>query len=348
MSLTLTSTVRQMDDDALAISEWFCEQGYSDGLPVVPPTRERVERMLGGTARDPADVLGDVPPQNGPATVEKLAINAVMAGCRPEYLPVILTAFELMLVPSFDLAGIQPTTNPLTPMLIVNGPIRRRIGLHGGTGCMGPGWQANATIGRAIRLALLNVGGARPGQVDQCTQGFVGKYTLCIAENEEESPWESFSVDRGFAEGEDVLTVVGVNSSQNIHDSSGDWKDVIHTFLGSLPSIGTANVVDPFSTPVFALNPLHAKILSDAGYSRQSLRELLISQATLPANALSARRSHLRHEEGEEHYLVDGSIPLTNESRNLLLPVAGGMQGGHSCFLSNGHYGHATSRVITP
>jgi hypothetical protein len=347
MSLTLTSSVKEMDDDAQAVSEWFCEQGYSDGLPVIPPTRQRVERLLEGTTRDPSSVIGAVPPHNGPATVEKLAVNAVMAGCRPQYLPVVITAFEIMLEPAFDLAGIQPTTNPLTPMVIVNGPIRQRIGLHGGTGCMGPGWQANATIGRAIRLALINLGGARPIEVDQCTQGFVGKYTLCIAENEEESPWEPFSVDRGFEAGDDVVTVVGVNSSQNIHDSSDDWRDVVKTFTGSLPSPGTANVVDPSSTPVLALNPMHAAILADAGFSRQRLRDHLVTSATLPADALSHRREHLRRSEGEADYLVDGAIPLTNEPRNLLVVVAGGMQGGHSCFLSNGHYGHASSRVVT-
>jgi hypothetical protein len=177
--------------------------------------------------------------------------------------------------------------------------------------------------------------------------GNPGKFSFCIAENEEESPWEPFSVDRGFGAGEDVVTVVGVNSSQNVHDSSADWRDLVKTLTGSLPSPGTANVVDPWSTPVLALNPLHATILADAGFSRQRLREQLVATATLPADALSHRREHLRRSEGDDDYLVDGTIPLTNDASNLLVVVAGGMQGGHSCFLSNGHYGHASSRVLS-
>ncbi|HEY7591533.1 MAG TPA: hypothetical protein VH969_00140 [Actinophytocola sp.] len=342
----LTSTVEDLPDDVEAVSAWLHERGHTDGLPVVPPTRERVLRMLEGTTRDPATDLGAVPPTNGAATVEKLAINAVMAGCRPEYLPVVLTAFDLLLQPGFQLAGMQPTTNPLTPMLIVNGPVRHRVGLNCSTGVMGPGWQANATIGRAVRLALINLGGARPGEVDKCTQGFVGKYTLCVGENEEDSPWAPLSADRGFERGQDVLTVVGVNSAINIHDSSGDWNDVVKTFCGSLPSVGTPNVVDPHATPVLALNPLHARILTDGGFDKAALREHLVANTTLPADALSERRAHLRREEGEEDYLVDGRIPIVNDADSLQLVVTGGMGGGHSCFLPAGHYGQAQSAIV--
>lgn len=345
--VSLRSTTEEHDDDAELVSQLFHERGYTDGLPVVPPTRERVERMLAGTQRDPDESLGDVPPANGAATVEKLAVNAVMAGCRPEYLPVILTAFELMLQPGFDLAGMQPTTNPLTPMLIVNGPVRTRIGLNCATGVMGPGWQANATIGRAVRLALINLGGATPGSVDKCTQGFVGKYTLCIGENEEDSPWSPLHVDRGFGPDDDVLTVVGVNAAINIHDSSDDWRDVVKTFCGSLPSLGTPNVVDPRATPVLALNPLHATILADGGFGKQELQRHLVANTTLPPEALSNRRSHLRKAEGVERYLVDGRIPIVNDPENLLVVVTGGMGGGHSCFLPAGHYGCARSAVLS-
>jgi hypothetical protein len=344
----LTSSVTDLPDDVEVVSAWLYERGHTDGLPVVPPTRERVTRMLTGTTRDPASSLGPVPPTNGAATVEKLAVNAVMAGCRPEYLPVLLTAFELMLDPGFQLAGMQPTTNPLTPLLVVNGPIRSRIGLNSSTGVMGPGWQANATIGRAVRLALINLGGARPGEVDKCTQGFVGKYTLCVGENEEDSPWQSLHVDRGFAPDQDVVTVVGVNGATNIHDSSADWKDVVHTLCGALPSIGTPNVVDPFATPVLALNPLHAQILTDGGFDKPGLREHLLANTTLPPDALSNRRALLRRGEGEDNYLVNGRIPLTNDPANLLVVVTGGMGGGHSCFLPAGHYGQARSAEITP
>lgn len=345
--MTLLSTVEDLEDDVEVVSRIFHERGYTDGLPVVPPTRERVERMLAGSRRDPQESLGSMPPISGEVTVEKVAVNAVMAGCRPEYLPVLLTAFELMLDPAFSLGGMQPTTNPLTPMLVVNGPVRQRIGLNCSTGVMGPGWQANATIGRAVRLGLINIGGARPGEVDKCTQGFVGKYGLCVGENEEDSPWTPFHVERGFEAGQDVVTVVGVNAAINIHDSSDDWHDVVKTFCGSLPSLGTPNVVDPRATPVLALNPLHAQILDAGGLGKHELKRHLVAGTTLPADALSNRRAHLRRAEGEEHYLVDGRIPLVNDPENLLIVVTGGMQGGHSCFLPAGHYGVAASGELS-
>jgi hypothetical protein len=345
--MKLMSTVEDLTDDVEVVSQLFHERGLTDGLPVVPPTRERVERMLSGTVRDPQESLGLMPPVNGDVTIEKIAVNAVMAGCRPEYLPVLLTAFELMLEPRFSLAGMQPTTNPLTPMVILNGPVRQRIGLNCATGVMGPGWQANASIGRAVRLCLINLGGARPGDVDKCTQGFVGKYGLCVGENEEDSPWAPLHVERGFEADQDVVTVVGVNAAMNIHDSSDDWRDLVKTLCGSLPSLGTPNVVDPHATPVLALNPLHAQILDKAGLGKHELKRHLVANTTLPADALSKRRAHLRMSEGEDLYLVDGAIPLVNEAENLLVVVTGGMQGGHSCFLPEGHYGLAASARLS-
>jgi hypothetical protein len=341
------STV-EMPDDAELVSDYLYERRMTDGLPVIPPTPTRVEHMLSGTTKAADDVLGRIPPANGGATVEKIAINAVMAGCKPEHLPVLIAAVEVVVEEGFALAGMQPTTNPLTPMIIVNGPIRQRIGMEGKTGAMGPGNRANASIGRALRLVLINLGGAIPGDVDKCTQGFVGKFSLCIAENEEESAWEPFHVARGFSADDDVVTVVGVNASNNIHDSSGEPSDLIKTLEGSLPSIGTANVVDPHATPVLALNPLHIQLLASMGFERSSLQQHLYEHCRLPADALSARRSHLRESEGRDLYLVDGEIPLVNDPSNLLIVACGGLQGGHSCFLSNGHYGHAISRRINP
>lgn len=346
--MDFAATAVEMPDDAEVVSDFLYERRMTDGLPVIPPTPARVELMLSGTRRAATDVIGRIPPANGAATVEKLAINAVLAGCKPEHLPVLIAAVEAVTQEPFALAGMQPTTNPLTPMIIVNGPIRQRIGMEGKTGAMGPGNRANASIGRALRLVLINLGRAVPGDVDKCTQGFVGKFSLCIAENEEESAWEPFHVSRGFSAEDDVITVVGVNASNNIHDSSGEPSDVVKTLEGSLPSIGTANVVDPHATPVLALNPLHIQLLASAGFDRQGLQKHLFERCRLPADALSARRSHLRKSEGEDLYLVDGEIPLVNEPANLLIVSCGGLQGGHSCFLSNGHYGHAISQPIHP
>ena len=343
----LASTRVALDDDLDAVNDHFHKSGLTDGLPIVPPTEARVRRMLEGTARRPEESLGRIEPSNHEATIEKVAINAVMAGCRPEYLPILIAAIGIMTQSKWLLGSMQSTTNPLTPMLIVNGPIRKAIGLNCGAGVMGPGWQANATIGRAIRLILLNVGGAVPGDVDKCTQGFVGKYGLCIGENEEESPWPPYHVTRGFRADESVVTAVGVNSSTNIHDSSDRWEDLIKTLTASLISPGTANVVDPHSTPVVALNPLHARILAGAGYTRESLQQHIFEKCRIAPEALSGRRTVLRiGEHGVEDFTVDGQIPFTNKPEQILIVVTGSMSGGHSCYLSNGHFGYAGSRSI--
>ena len=342
--MKLASSRLLVTEDAQALSDEFHERGWTDGLPVIPPTEARVLRMLGGTRRDASESLGMMPPANGPLTIEKIAVNAVMAGCRPEYMPVLIAALQGMMEPAWMLDSMQSTTNPLTPMLIVNGPLRRRIDLNCGIGVMGPGWQANATIGRAIRLLMLNVGGARPGSVDKCTQGFVGKYTLCIGENEEESPWTPLHVREGFEPQDSVVTVVGVNASTNIHDSSDRADDVIKTLTASLVSPGTANVADPLSTPVVALNPLHARILHGAGFTPERLQAHIFEHCRLPAAGLSVRRAVLRRgEHGDDLFSLDGQIPFTNTAGNVKIVVTGGLTGGQSCYLPNGHFGYSRS-----
>jgi len=176
---------------------WF-DKGVTDGLPVVPPTRERVERMLAGSGRPRDELLGTMPPNYGRLTVEKAAINAVLAGCRPEYLPVVVAAAESACDPAFNLHGVATSTHFAAPLIVVNGPIRTRIGLNSAFGVFGPGYRANATIGRALRLLMINVGGARPGEISMSTFGHPGRYTYCIAENEEASPWPPFHASRGF------------------------------------------------------------------------------------------------------------------------------------------------------
>ena len=345
--IKLASTRVSLADDLDTVIEYFHKNGYTDGLPIIPPTEARVHAMLAGTKRLPDQSLGKIEPSNHEATVEKIAINAVMAGCRPQYMPILTTAVEIMTRRDWLLGSMQSTTNPLTPMLIVNGPIRQRLEINCGAGVMGPGWQANATIGRAIRLMLLNIGGAVPGDVDKCTQGFVGKYGMCIGENEEESPWPALHETRGFRKSQDVLTVVGVNSSTNIHDSSDRWEDLLKTLTASLISPGTANVVDPHSTPVIAFNPLHARILTGAGHSRESLQQHIFKHCRINPEDLSGRRTVLRvGEHGIEDFAVDGQIPFTNKAEQIVIVVAGSMAGGHSCYLSNGHFGYARSKVI--
>ena len=171
----LVSEQLEVSDNFEAVQNFYLERGWTDGLPIVPPTPDRVAAMLAATPMKPQDIIGEIPPNWGSATVEKLAVNAVMAGCRPEYLPVVIAAVESMCDEVFNLYAIQATTHPCAPLIIVNGPICENLGMHGGSGAYGPGWQSNATIGRAVRLVQLNVGGANPGVGDMSTQGAPSK-----------------------------------------------------------------------------------------------------------------------------------------------------------------------------
>lgn len=193
---------------AAEASQLFYQQGWTDGLPIIPPTRTRVDEMIHWLDRLPDEMIGLVPPRQGRATLEKLAINAVMAGCRPEHFPVVVTAVGAILEPSFGLAGVQATTGPHAPLIIVNGPIVRTLNINSESNAFGPGWESNAVIGRALRLVLLNIGGGIPGTVDKSTQGQPSKYTFCIAENEEANPWEPLHVERGFDQATSTVTVV--------------------------------------------------------------------------------------------------------------------------------------------
>ena len=196
--------------------EFMFDQGFSDGLPLVPPTPERVMRMLSGTQRDLQDVVATVPPNMGEATVEKVAINSVMAGCRPEYLPVVLTAMEAVCTDEFNIHGVMATTMGASPVMVVNGPIRHRLGMNMKLGALGQGNRANATIGRALRLAIRNIGGARPGGTERSTLGNPMKFSMCFAEWEERSPWSPLHVERGFAPEDSVLTVFAMSSGPTL------------------------------------------------------------------------------------------------------------------------------------
>ncbi|SVD52578.1 uncharacterized protein METZ01_LOCUS405432, partial [marine metagenome] len=178
--------------------EFFLEKDWSDGLPVVTPTEERIARMLTGTKRSPDEVIGPIPPAMEVATVESVAVHALMAGCKPEYLPVVIEATEMMLRDEFNVNGVQGTMHGVAPMMIVNGPYAEEIGIHGGNGCMGPGFRANAAIGRAIRLVLTNLGQGIPGVSSMTIFGMPSRYTYCLTENMEDHPWDSLATSKGY------------------------------------------------------------------------------------------------------------------------------------------------------
>jgi hypothetical protein len=196
----------------------FCKREWCDGLPFVPPTAERVGMMLAGARAEPAETLGLMPPLWRECTIEKLAVNAVMAGCEPAHFPVVVAAVRAMLDPAFNLYGVQATTHPVAPLVVVSGPYARTIRMHAGPGLFGPGFRANATIGRAIRLILMNVGGGWPGRGDMATQGSPAKFAYAIAEREDATPWEPLHVALGFKAEQSAVTVFGGEGPHNVND----------------------------------------------------------------------------------------------------------------------------------
>ena len=204
--------IASQDDEV----EFMFDQGFSDGLPLVPPTPERVVRMLSGTRRDPQEVIAVMPPNMGEVTVEKLAINAVMAGCKPDYMPVVLTVVEAICTDEYNIHGVMATTMGASPVVVVNGPIREQLGMNMKLGALGQGNRANATIGRAVRLAIRNLGGAKPGGTERSTLGNPMKFTMCFAEWEERNPWGPLHVERGFKESDSVVSVFTMTSGPTL------------------------------------------------------------------------------------------------------------------------------------
>ena len=253
--------------------EFMFDQGFTDGLPVVPPSPERVMRMLSGTRRDPQEVLAVIPPNMGEATVEKVAINAVMAGCKPEYLPVVLTAIEAICTDAFNIHGVMATTMGASPVMVVNGPIRERLGMNMKLGALGQGSRANATIGRAVRLAVRNIGGARPGGTERSTLGNPMKFTMCFAEWEERNPWTPLHVERGFEPEDSVVTVYAMTSGPvQMVDQDSRTAAQLAGSLG-LCLEAAFNPRSHYATNVLmVVCPEHIDTLVRDGYTKQDLR----------------------------------------------------------------------------
>jgi hypothetical protein len=283
------------------------ERGWSDGLPVVPPTELRVVRMLTGTTRDPNEVLGMVPPDLQPCTIEKVAINAVMAGCKPEYLPVVIAAVEACLIEEFCMHGLLATTWFSGPMLIVNGPIAKAIGMNSGTNALGQGNRANATIGRALQLVIRNVGGGKPGGVDRSTIGNPGKYTFCFAEDEDNSCWESLAVQRGFEEGVSTVSLFAADGVQGMADQkSRDPESLCRSFAASLLTVGHlkfAMVGDAF----IILAPEHQRIFADANWSKKQVLDKINEFTIRPGSEIIGGVDGIT--EGMPEYVKDMDLP---------------------------------------
>jgi hypothetical protein len=268
--------------------EAMYERGWSDGLPLVPPTEERVLKMLDGTSRDPQEVIGLIPPALAPGTVEKIAINAVMAGCKPEYLPVVLAAVEAVLEEGFAMHGVLATTMFVGPVVVVNGPIRRQIGMNAKGNALGPGNRANAAIGRALQLVIRNIGGGRPQEVDRATLGNPGKYTYCFAEDEEGSCWEPLSVERGMRPGQSAVTVFAGFGLQGMVDQrSREPESLARSFAESLKALHNVKLA-PACDALLVVCPEHERTFREAGWSKARLYEELYHLCEIPGDELIA------------------------------------------------------------
>jgi len=263
-------------------------RGWSDGLPLVPPTEERVLRMLDGTSRDPQEVIGLVPPALAAATVEKIAINAVMAGCKPEYLPVVLAAVEAVLDEPFAMHGVLATTQFAAPVVVVNGPVRRQIGMNAKGNALGQGNRANSSIGRALQLVIRNIGEGRPQEVDRATLGNPGKLGYCFAEDEEGSCWEPLSVERGVKPGVSAVTVFAGFGLQGVVDQkSRDPESLARSMAESLKAIQSVKLA-PACDAILVVCPEHERTFRNAGWSKTRLYEELYQLCEIPGEELVA------------------------------------------------------------
>ncbi len=264
------------------VYEFLFDERVTDGLPVVPPTRERVERMLTRTSLGPATVVGRVAPNYAPATVEKIAINAVLAGAKPEYLPLILAAVRAACGGRFPLHGVIASTDGLAPMMIVNGPIRERIGMNWGLNALGQGHRANMTLGRALRLVLRNIGGGREGEVDQTILGGAHKFTLSFAEHEDASPWPPLHVEYGYEPNDCVVTLLPTIGGPRlcIDEYSRSARALAGSYAMSFQRIFSPN--GQIGPSMLVVSPEHAHVFRQDHWSKDDIREAIVEQTAIP------------------------------------------------------------------
>jgi hypothetical protein len=347
MSATIDATLTLPEEDVYAE---FCKREWCDGLPFVPPTPERVRAMVAATRLAPTADLGLMPPLWRDAVIEKLAVNAVMAGCEPAYFPVVVAAVQCMLDPSFNLYGVQATTHPVAPLVVVSGPYAATIGLHAGSGLFGPGFRANATIGRAIRLILMNVGGGWPGRGDMATQGSPAKYAYAIAEREDVTPWEPLHVALGFKADQSVVTVFGGEGPHNVNDHvSTTAPGILNNVADVATSLGS-NVGWYLSQSqlLVVLGPEHAATIAADGFSRADVQRFVFEHARLPLGRMKLGGMWGMHDWPEwMAKATDDTVrlPRVPSAEDVYVMVGGG-SGKHSCVVPNCTFSRAVSRPL--
>ena len=326
---TETIEIGELSPDAW--NEYAIAQGWSDGLPLVMPTEAAVERFL-AAGRGDNQTFAPISPRQLVPSLKSLAANAVMAGCKPEYFPVVLAGLRAVLDPAYNLHGTLATTHPCAQLMLVNGPMRRQLDINCGSNCLGQGRRANATIGRALQLVLLNVGGAKPGEMDRATQGSPAKYSYCFGENEEESPFAPYHVRKGFAATDSVVTTMAAEAPHNINDHSSTTGDgLLTTIAGTMCQVGSNTVY--LAGPCFVvLGPEHAQTMHRDGLTIASIQEALFERSKVPIARISAenlqRFAEMDRPPVKDHYHL-GDTPA-----DINVVVAGGA-GKHSVYITS-------------
>lgn len=337
--------IHEVPDDLLAAIDYCYEQGWTDGLPVIPPVLERVEATLAFEGRPPEAVIATHPATGLQLTVHAAAVNAVMAGCLPEYFPVLVAAFEAMDKPEFNFHGSTASTGGSAPLLIVSGPVVDDIGMNADVNLFGPGNRANATIGRATRLILRNVFQMMPGISDKSTQGNPGKYSLCVAERARGNPWPLLCETQDYPAGVSSVTVFAAGGFTNIENHGGNTPEqVLGSVADAMANYGSITL----GQSVVILAPEHIRIVADAGWRREDAQAYLFAHAKRSVEGLksvgkySEREYHRQHAATAHPAIEPGFMHRGLSPSDILITMGGGDAGGHSCFIPSWSRGRSS------
>ncbi|AEG17150.1 hypothetical protein [Methanobacterium paludis] len=329
-----------VDPDIEKTNNDFYMRKITDGLPIIPPTKARVQKFLGYTDRKSDDVIAVLPPKRGKATVEKIAVNSVMAGCIPSFTPIVQKAVEAVSQEKFNLPGVNATTHPVAVCTLLNGPVSRELAVNSGAGCLGPGNIANATIGRALRLCLMNIGGAVPGIGDHATMGSPAKYSYAFAEAESESPWKPLHVERGFDVETSTVTVMAVEAPQNVNDHrSSTAEDLLDTIVHTASTAGCNNSHVPGEILV-VMSPEHAETVAGDGWDRTDVENYIHENAAVPVELADRGGRKL-----DKDWIVGDDVRITRSPGDVVLVVAGGA--GRHTMIAHG-FGTSSESVTMP
>jgi len=333
MSIAADWLIEIDDDEPETLLRELAAHGWGDGLPVVAPTPERVDTMLTAATGDPDEPLAVLQPRRGLVTRRAVAVNAVLAGCTPDVFPVVLTAVRALCRPEVNLRGVNATTHPVAPLVIVHGEVIERAGFNAGAGAFGPGNRANATVGRAVRLVLLHLAGAQPGSGDAATQGQPSKYTYCVAENLAESPWEGYAPSRG-VDAPSAVTIHCGENPHNVHDqeADGDPQLILGKIASAMTSLACNNAPISQGEWFVVLGPEHAQSLASAGLERRDIASYLFDHARVDAGVFRRHFSELAWAEWMKLAADDQALPMTEHPDNIRVIVVGG-PGKHSAVI---------------